>query len=632
MQIINNMCTRSKNKILLLLIAMAAILCTMQPFSVYAYTTTTQITDVKSSDAICISTKHGDFIYFHGSNDDPEIMTNALLNVKGKNVTIIYQTEDDDLHGKFNYVVKLFTRNDGLILDNTTYAALPGYLRAKKNLSYRNTLTDTEISFPTLSRVSLSMDDLVGFSFNDLFLMRNEIFARHGYDFQDSRIKEFFSQFKWYSPSSKNTDKKLNTIEANNVSNIKTLETNISSVYSTYRLKENKTEVRTDRSDIAQDSEHNANKSESISPNKMHETLLNKSKNYKIADDALVLSYRKLIPLLNQDQIKKLNDNHLEWIKVRFEKSYTFSEVFNVALEDAFAFYTSERAAIVASQVGVNLNDLPCLPNKENFQFTGTIMGMDKNSIVINYNGTDIHTILDSKIQNYKPLPELSLNKNKVHVTGNLKICFGKNTVVYDAIIDEKDFYENNTANVDSGFASSNKNGMDDNNPSDITSFFNSFFSKIVSFCSKFKALLPIAFISAVIFGVYLGLSDKAVFYFDNKDVFFSFVPFVICIMYLFIQGSDAEVKYLYSIILGASIVYSAYLSFKYNNYKIFIASIIFLSKIVLSFIIFANIYSLVFPSKLKKRNDTISNIVMLSIAIPLANRLINGNRVKDGN
>ncbi len=62
------------------------------------------------------------------------------------------------------------------------------------------------------------------FSKEELRLMRNEILARHGYNFQSKDLKDYFNQKSWYKPAKSNSGIKLNIIEQTNVELIKTIE------------------------------------------------------------------------------------------------------------------------------------------------------------------------------------------------------------------------------------------------------------------------------------------------------------------------------------------------------------------------------------------------------------------------
>ena len=62
------------------------------------------------------------------------------------------------------------------------------------------------------------------FSKEELRLMRNEILARHGYNFQSKDLKDYFSQKSWYKPAKSNSGIKLNIIEETNVQLMKSIE------------------------------------------------------------------------------------------------------------------------------------------------------------------------------------------------------------------------------------------------------------------------------------------------------------------------------------------------------------------------------------------------------------------------
>ena len=56
-------------------------------------------------------------------------------------------------------------------------------------------------------------------------IMRNEIYARHGYVFNSADLKEYFSKQPWYKPLNNNNAVKLNAIETLNVEILKANET-----------------------------------------------------------------------------------------------------------------------------------------------------------------------------------------------------------------------------------------------------------------------------------------------------------------------------------------------------------------------------------------------------------------------
>lgn len=75
----------------------------------------------------------------------------------------------------------------------------------------------------------LSENELSSFSKSELALIRNEIFARHGYMFNDEPYKTYFNSKSWYHPNPdiKGDTQEFNDIEKENINLIKKLEKNI---------------------------------------------------------------------------------------------------------------------------------------------------------------------------------------------------------------------------------------------------------------------------------------------------------------------------------------------------------------------------------------------------------------------
>lgn len=67
----------------------------------------------------------------------------------------------------------------------------------------------------------LTESDLNGLSQWQLKLLRNEVFARHGYIFQTADMQQVFSQYSWYTPEYDNVNDQLSDTEQYNVTLIK---------------------------------------------------------------------------------------------------------------------------------------------------------------------------------------------------------------------------------------------------------------------------------------------------------------------------------------------------------------------------------------------------------------------------
>ena len=62
------------------------------------------------------------------------------------------------------------------------------------------------------------------YSKSELKIMRNEIFARHGYNFKTEEMKNYFSRQAWYRPLYDNVNDKLTDIEKLNIKLIQRFE------------------------------------------------------------------------------------------------------------------------------------------------------------------------------------------------------------------------------------------------------------------------------------------------------------------------------------------------------------------------------------------------------------------------
>ena len=78
--------------------------------------------------------------------------------------------------------------------------------------------------YPEGSTRLLTAADLEGLELFDLKVMRNEIFARHGYIFKTKEMIQYFNQQEWYTPMYPDVSSKLSNIENKNVAFIKAFE------------------------------------------------------------------------------------------------------------------------------------------------------------------------------------------------------------------------------------------------------------------------------------------------------------------------------------------------------------------------------------------------------------------------
>ncbi|HEX9503042.1 MAG TPA: YARHG domain-containing protein [Patescibacteria group bacterium] len=94
------------------------------------------------------------------------------------------------------------------------------YTLMRKNFVYNATAGQYSESSVKL----LTSDKVNNLYKNELRLMRNEIYARHGYSFKLKDVRELFDNQDWYMPISTDVRKKLTTIEIKNEKLIKQFE------------------------------------------------------------------------------------------------------------------------------------------------------------------------------------------------------------------------------------------------------------------------------------------------------------------------------------------------------------------------------------------------------------------------
>jgi hypothetical protein len=70
----------------------------------------------------------------------------------------------------------------------------------------------------------MTNSELEKYTKDDLAIMRNEIYARHGYIFNDNKFKSYFIEKEWYKPYYVDVSFMLSIIENRNIELIKSYE------------------------------------------------------------------------------------------------------------------------------------------------------------------------------------------------------------------------------------------------------------------------------------------------------------------------------------------------------------------------------------------------------------------------
>jgi uncharacterized membrane protein YvbJ len=71
--------------------------------------------------------------------------------------------------------------------------------------------------YPQASERLLTANELANMSQASLRIMRNEIYARHGFVFKKEDMRQYFSQQTWYKPLFNNVDNMLSDVEKKNI-------------------------------------------------------------------------------------------------------------------------------------------------------------------------------------------------------------------------------------------------------------------------------------------------------------------------------------------------------------------------------------------------------------------------------
>lgn len=78
-----------------------------------------------------------------------------------------------------------------------------------------------EAWIPYLQSQYITSDDIRGINSAQLRLLRNSMFAKHGYSFISADLMEFFTYYSWYTPRYSNVTSMMNRYEIKNVEFIK---------------------------------------------------------------------------------------------------------------------------------------------------------------------------------------------------------------------------------------------------------------------------------------------------------------------------------------------------------------------------------------------------------------------------
>ncbi len=141
----------------------------------------------------------------------------------------------------YNLTKRYFRYDPDIQLDNSRYADT----NKKKPVTYKDEdgtkYTDIEYAMSTVdfseynaSNRLLTSGKLANLKAADLLIIRNSIFARHGYSFKKPAIRAFFDQQNWYIPISTDVTATLTPVEKQNLALLMQYEKNAKQYYDTF--------------------------------------------------------------------------------------------------------------------------------------------------------------------------------------------------------------------------------------------------------------------------------------------------------------------------------------------------------------------------------------------------------------
>lgn len=145
---------------------------------------------------------------------------------------VLNEPGDDQYDGKFEFKIDLGTEEmkGNWTPFNAKGNASREYTLGKRTFEYR---TDVG-QWPQASERLLTIEDVENLMEDELKLMRNEIYARHGYCFKNKEYRRHFEDQDWYMPMGVDIRDQLTDIEVQNIDLIYEYETYYEEYYDDY--------------------------------------------------------------------------------------------------------------------------------------------------------------------------------------------------------------------------------------------------------------------------------------------------------------------------------------------------------------------------------------------------------------
>jgi len=121
----------------------------------------------------------------------------------------------------FVYDATVRLPRDWAYIDYVTFKEVPEYYEEEGKVdSFINTVyraASEKVYELNASTKKLSEKDVKDLRKLDLEILRNTVFARHGYSFKSRVVRQFFDQVDWYVPLTDNIERDLTALEKENI-------------------------------------------------------------------------------------------------------------------------------------------------------------------------------------------------------------------------------------------------------------------------------------------------------------------------------------------------------------------------------------------------------------------------------
>lgn len=170
-------------------------------------------------------TTHGVYgsYYYDKNGADRQLKLDGYFENHGNDLWMVLKEYNKDGKQMGTFYASKYTEDHTII--SGTYILESNGKEMPFELSTNETQSDSSSSYGYAAgeRV-LSESELEAFSKEELRILRNEVYARHGHIFKSEDLTSYFSRFDWYHPDTNDAFDRLSEMEKNNILTIKSVE------------------------------------------------------------------------------------------------------------------------------------------------------------------------------------------------------------------------------------------------------------------------------------------------------------------------------------------------------------------------------------------------------------------------